>query len=260
MHLRHWIFGLPSSQPLARVAGHRPLVPHPRASRTARASSTSSRSVRDGSGEWIEDPLNPNRARDPFGANSVAARRGLRGPRVDRRPTPRRARARSSAFVVRQQGVRRARGAARSTCRRASAARAAIRCSSSTTASDYLHFAGMKTVLDNLIHRLEIPDMIVALTDSPDRLREYANDERHAHFLTEELLPRARAAALPLDRRAAGALPHGRELRRGRGARRPRGATPASSAGCCCSRARSRSPTSARATAAARSSTRSSSS
>ena len=47
----------------------------------------------------------------------------------------------------------------------------------------------MKTVLDNLIHRLEIPDMIVAFTDSPDRLREYANDERHARFLTEELLP-----------------------------------------------------------------------
>jgi enterochelin esterase-like enzyme len=44
-------------------------------------------------------------------------------------------------------------------------------------------------VLDNLIHRLEIPDMIVAFTDSPDRLREYANDERHAKFLTEELLP-----------------------------------------------------------------------
>jgi enterochelin esterase family protein len=31
--------------------------------------------------------------------------------------------------------------------------------------------------------------MIVAFTDSPDRLREYANDERHARFLTEELLP-----------------------------------------------------------------------
>jgi len=54
--------------------------------------------------------------------------------------------------------------------------------------SDYVNFASMKHLLDNLIHRLEIPDMIVAVTDSPDRLREYANDEQHARFLTEELL------------------------------------------------------------------------
>jgi len=55
--------------------------------------------------------------------------------------------------------------------------------------SDYLNFASMKVVLDNLIHRLEIPDVIVAFCDSPDRLREYANDERHAKYITEELLP-----------------------------------------------------------------------
>ena len=60
-------------------------------------------------------------------------------------------------------------------------------------------------MLDNLIHRLEIPDIIVAFTDSPDRLREYANDERHARFLTEELVPDL-TARLPLSiarRRAA---------------------------------------------------------
>ena len=55
--------------------------------------------------------------------------------------------------------------------------------------SDYLNYASMKNVLDNLIHRLEIPDCIVAFTDSPDRLREYANDAAHAKFLTEELVP-----------------------------------------------------------------------
>ena len=47
---------------------------------------------------------------------------------------------------------------------------------------------GMKGILDNLIHRLEIPDLVVAFTDSPDRLREYANDRRHATFIAEELL------------------------------------------------------------------------
>jgi enterochelin esterase family protein len=63
--------------------------------------------------------------------------------------------------------------------------------------SDYLNYAGMKTILDNLIHAREIPDLIVAFTDSPDRLTEYANDERHARFLTEELHPQL-AARLPL--------------------------------------------------------------
>ena len=55
--------------------------------------------------------------------------------------------------------------------------------------SSYLSFASLKTVLDNLIHALEIPPMIVALTQSPDRLVEYAADDRHADFLATELLP-----------------------------------------------------------------------
>src|SRR5207244_1573867 len=54
---------------------------------------------------------------------------------------------------------------------------------------DYLRYASLGTVLDNLIARLEIPEMVVALTSSPDRLVEYANDERHARFLTDELVP-----------------------------------------------------------------------
>jgi enterochelin esterase family protein len=53
-------------------------------------------------------------------------------------------------------------------------------------------------VLDNLIHRLEIPAMIVALTQSPDRLVEYTGDPRHARFVVDELLP-ALGAAYPLS-------------------------------------------------------------
>jgi enterochelin esterase family protein len=54
---------------------------------------------------------------------------------------------------------------------------------------DYLRYADLKTVLDNLIHRLEIPAMIVALTQSPDRLVEYTGDTRQAKFIVEDLLP-----------------------------------------------------------------------
>jgi enterochelin esterase family protein len=55
--------------------------------------------------------------------------------------------------------------------------------------SDFLRYAGLKTVLDNLIHRLDLPPLVAALTDSPRRLSEYADDPRHARFLAGELLP-----------------------------------------------------------------------
>ncbi len=55
---------------------------------------------------------------------------------------------------------------------------------------DYLHFAAAKTVLDNLIHRLDIAEMVVAFVSPGDRLVEYANSAPHARYLTAELLPR----------------------------------------------------------------------
>jgi enterochelin esterase family protein len=67
--------------------------------------------------------------------------------------------------------------------------------------ADYLRYASLKVVLDNLIHRLEIAPLIVALTDSANRLAEYAADPRHARFLTEQLLP-ALEARYPLIGRA----------------------------------------------------------
>jgi enterochelin esterase family protein len=54
--------------------------------------------------------------------------------------------------------------------------------------SDYMQFAALGTVLDNLIHNLEIPPMIVAMTQSPDRLIEYAANDKHAAFIAEDVL------------------------------------------------------------------------
>lgn len=54
---------------------------------------------------------------------------------------------------------------------------------------EYVQFSAMKTVLDNLIHRLDIAPMIVAFVPPHDRLREYANNAPHARFLARELLP-----------------------------------------------------------------------
>ena len=64
--------------------------------------------------------------------------------------------------------------------------------------SDYVRYAQLKVVLDNLIHRLEIPPLIVALTDSPNRLNEYVGLDAHADFLVRELIP-AVGARVPLD-------------------------------------------------------------
>ena len=57
-----------------------------------------------------------------------------------------------------------------------------------------------------LIHRLEIPDMIVVFTDPGDRLREYADHEGHAKFLTEELIPDLTRRLPLIDRPNARAL------------------------------------------------------
>jgi len=54
---------------------------------------------------------------------------------------------------------------------------------------DYLHYAAMKTVLDNLIHRLDMAETVVVFTNPGDRNREYANSVQHARFITKELLP-----------------------------------------------------------------------
>ena len=62
---------------------------------------------------------------------------------------------------------------------------------------DFLNFAAMKNVLDNLIHRRDMAETIVAFTNPGDRTREYANSAQHARFLHSELIPRLEAE-LPL--------------------------------------------------------------
>jgi len=58
---------------------------------------------------------------------------------------------------------------------------------------DYLRYAAAKTVLDNLIHRLDVAETVVAFLTPGERLVEYANSAAHARFLTAELVPRLEA-------------------------------------------------------------------
>ena len=68
---------------------------------------------------------------------------------------------------------------------------------------DFLQYASMKTVLDNLIHRLDVANVVVAFTYPGDRLDEYANSAAHSRFLADELLPELEVS-LPLVGQRAG--------------------------------------------------------
>ena len=58
---------------------------------------------------------------------------------------------------------------------------------------EFLRYAAAKVVLDNLVHRREIAETIVAFLHPKDRLTEYADSFEHSRFLTHELVPRLEA-------------------------------------------------------------------
>jgi len=196
IHLKHWVFGLPSSQQLARIEGtdvwHLTLELPPR-SRVEYKLEV----VRGGHGEWMQDPLNPHKARDPFGANSVAHGEGYEVPSwIHPDPESRPGKIDELWLDTKTFGRRRLEIYLPARFRRTRRYPLLV----VHDGHDYLRYAALGTVLDNLMHRLEIPDMIVALTSSPDRLVEYANDERHAAFIVDDVVPQLERA-LPIDGR-----------------------------------------------------------
>jgi enterochelin esterase family protein len=68
---------------------------------------------------------------------------------------------------------------------------------------DFLQYAAAKTALDNLIHRLDVAETVVAFLHPQDRLTEYADSIAHSRFLTGELLPRLETE-LPLAGKPSG--------------------------------------------------------
>jgi len=142
--------------------------------------------IRNGNRDLILDKLNAVTAQDPFGANSVCQGYGYTRPPwtlndpVARRGTLTGFQMHSEAFESRRDiqvylpaRFRRSRSYPLLVVH---------------DGADYLRYADFQTVLDNLIHRLEIPAMIVAMTQSPDRLVEYTGNLRHARFIGDELL------------------------------------------------------------------------
>ena len=192
--LRMFISGLPAAQPLQRIADsdlwilRLALPEHSRFEYKFE--------VRRGdAAEWLTDPLNPLLATDPFGANSVCQGWGYLPPEWTLPDAGARAGGIDELKVAsRQLGARTVRFYLPARFRRTRRYPLLVL----HDGEDYLRYAQLQTVLDNLIHRLEIPPLVVALTQSPDRLREYVGYDPHADFLANELIP-AIAARVPLD-------------------------------------------------------------
>ncbi len=201
--LRCFIHGLPTAQDLERVAGtdlwvlRIDLPPNSRIEYKFEV-------VRGERGAWITDPLNPVTAADPFGANSVCQGFGYERPEWTLPD------GQSRHGVLDELHLSSA--ALSSTRRLLLYVPARFRRTRRYPlllvhdGEDYLRFADLKVVLDNLIHRLEIPPMIVCLTQSPDRLLEYAGHDAHARFLTEEVLTLMRTRLPLLDEPAGRGL------------------------------------------------------
>ncbi len=186
VYLQHWIYGLPQEQPFQRLAGsdlwfH--VMELPERSRVE----YKLRVERGPHRQLVQDALNPHHARDPYGANSVVHGAGYEIPDwVEPAGDVR------EGTIEQRRLMSRALGEARPVSVYLPARFRQTRHYPLLVVhdgDDFLRFTGLKTVLDNLIHRLEIPPMVVALTQSSNRLHEYAADDRHAAFLVEDLVP-----------------------------------------------------------------------
>ena len=194
VRLRHWVYGLSSSEPLTRIPGtdlwyH--VLELPEGSRVEYKLEV----ARNGDVQWLEDPLNPRKARDPFGSNSVAHASGYHVPEWTR-ADPWAPEGSLEERVFRSDALG---GARRVTLYRPARFRDTRRYPLLVVqdGGDYLQYAGLKVILDNLIHRLEIPALVAALLHPPDRMQEYRASETYARHLTHELVPRLESE-LPL--------------------------------------------------------------
>ena len=198
--LVHRIFRLPDHMRYAAAVRHRPVVRRAGAARGLRVE-YQLEVARGGRRERMNDPLNPRVAHSPVGSSSVCYARGYQTPDwtvfdPDARPGS------LVDMVVPSRALRR-------DCPVTLYLPARFRRTASYPllivhdGGDYLKYAAAKTVLDNLIHRLDVAEIVAAFVYPGDRLTEYANSAAHARYLTAELLPRLEAD-LPLVGRASG--------------------------------------------------------
>ena len=200
VYLRHRIVELPDRLPLRRI-DHTDLwflvIDLPAGSRVEYRLEVE----HDGEQHEIDDPLNPRRASNPFGSNTVCYGAGYEVPDWTH-PDPDARPGRLEELTVHSQALG---GDRRVTLYLPARFRATARYPLLLVhdGEDYLRFAAGKTVLDNLVHRLDVAELVVAFLHPEDRLVEYPDHADHARFLTEELVPHLEDG-LPLVGRPGG--------------------------------------------------------
>ena len=200
--LVHRIFGLPDHMPLRRLHGTDlwyVVLELPEGSRVEYQLEV----ARGGQRERINDPLNPRLARSPVGDSSVCYAHGYVVPDWAV-PDPE---ARPGSLVDMAVPSRALRREARVTLYLPARFRRSARYPLLIVhdGGDFLQYAAAKTVLDNLIHRLDVAELVAAFIYPGDRLAEYANSAAHARYLTAELLPRLEASSRSWPSRPGGA-------------------------------------------------------
>jgi len=195
--LRHEIMGLESRQEFLRLADtslhYLPMQVPPKARIEYRVEVD-----RGGRTHGFTDPLNPNRSDCPYGEKSVVTARGYRLPDfIHERSDVRRGTIETLAIDSKVFGGERQLRVYVPARYRSDRSYPLLILHDG---SDYVRYASLRSVLDNLMHDREIQDIVVALTDSPSRLVEYKVDPRQGDFLTHELLP-AMEARYALDPR-----------------------------------------------------------
>lgn len=200
--LRHWIHGLATALPFHNVPSTDLwflAIDVPEGSRLEYKLEVVAR----GEHRLIQDPLNQNLASDPYGVNSVVYGTGYQVPEwsmTDPEARP--------GEIVEHEIVSHALGTKKVQVYLPARFRRTRRYPLLVVhdGPDYVRYAALKTSLDNLIHRLEIPSLVVALIQSQDRLREYADDPRHADFLARDLVPQLESAFPLVGKPSARAL------------------------------------------------------
>ena len=151
--------------------------------------------------ERFNDPLNPKLAHSPVGSSSVCMAHGYQTPDWVL-PDPEAREGELADLVVASEALGR-------DCPVTLYLPARFRRTASYPllvvhdGGDFLQYAAAKVVLDNLIHRLDVAETIVAFVHPQQRLTEYANSPEHAQFVTGDLLPRLEVE-LPLVVQRAG--------------------------------------------------------
>ena len=136
--------------------------------------------------DWVLDPLNPTRAGDPFGENSVCRTWGYERPEWSE---PRGAPAGHIETVEIESQIfgesRRERVYLPAAYTRLTAHPLIV----IHDGEDFMTYADLSVSLDNLIAAGDIPPLVAALVQTKDRTGEYPNGRRHARYLVNELLP-----------------------------------------------------------------------